>query len=35
MPAVALMVDNIDMALDTLATKEFKMITEDDLTDVD
>jgi hypothetical protein len=34
MPAVALMVDNIDMALDTLATKEFKMITEDDLTDV-
>ena len=34
MPAVALMVDNIDMALDTLAIKEFKMITEDDLTDV-
>ena len=34
-PAVALMVDNIEMALDTLATKEFKMITEDDLSDVD
>lgn len=33
-PAVALMVDNIEMALDTLANKEFKMITEDDLTDV-
>ncbi len=30
-PAVALMVDNIEMALDTLAIKEFKMITEDDL----
>lgn len=31
LPAVALMVDNNEMALDTLASKKFKMITEDDL----
>jgi hypothetical protein len=30
-PAVALMVDNIDMAMDTLATKNFRMISEADL----
>ena len=30
-PAVALMVDNIEMALDTLAQKGFRPITEDDL----
>ena len=30
-PAVALMVDNIDMALETLATKGFTAINEDDL----
>ena len=29
--AVALMVDNIEMAQETLATKDFSMITEDDL----
>ncbi|MCA9263652.1 MAG: acetolactate synthase [Planctomycetales bacterium] len=34
-PAVALMVDNIDLGLDTLARKQFKMITESDLADVD
>ena len=33
LPAVALMVDNIEMALDTLASKKFKLITEDDLVD--
>jgi len=30
-PAVALMVDNLDMALETLGTKGFTMITEGDL----
>ena len=30
-PAVALMVDNTDLALDTLSLKNFTMITEDDL----
>lgn len=30
-PAVALMVDNIEMGLDTLASKNFTMITEADL----
>jgi hypothetical protein len=30
-PAVALMVDNTDMALDTLNAKGFRMITENDL----
>jgi len=30
-PAVALMVDNIDMGMDTLAAKGFSMITEADL----
>ena len=30
-PAVALMVDNIEMALDTLQSKGFHMITEDEL----
>jgi hypothetical protein len=30
-PAVALMVDNIEMALDTLNTKGFRAINEDDL----
>ncbi|MCA9148934.1 MAG: acetolactate synthase [Planctomycetales bacterium] len=34
-PAVALMVDNIDMGLETLASKGFNMITERDLSDVD
>ena len=30
-PAVALMVDNIEIALDTLANKGFRPINEDDL----
>lgn len=30
-PAVALMVDNLEMGLETLATKNFTMINEDDL----
>jgi hypothetical protein len=34
-PAVALMVDNIEMALDTLASKGFTTINEDDLKDWD
>jgi hypothetical protein len=35
-PAVALMVDNIDQALETLAAKGFRMISENDLSeDVD
>ena len=34
-PAVALMVDNIEMGLDTLAAKNFKTLNEDDLADVD
>ena len=32
-PAVALMVDNLEMALETLASKNFSMITEADLVD--
>jgi len=32
-PAVALMVDNLEMALETLGTKKFTMITEADLQD--
>ncbi len=32
-PAVALMVDNIDIGMDTLAAKGFSMITEADLTE--
>ncbi len=34
-PAVALMVDNIEMGLETLSSKGFTMITERDLCDVD
>lgn len=34
-PAVALMVDNIDLALDTLLAKDFHIITEADLKDDD
>jgi hypothetical protein len=34
-PAVALMVDNIEMGQDTLNAKGFQMITEDDLTDAE
>lgn len=34
-PVVALMVDNIEMGLDTLANKNFTMIREDDLSDVE
>ena len=34
-PAVALMVDNIDMAQEILSAKNFSMITEGDLSDVD
>ena len=34
-PAVALMVDNIEMGLDTLATKNFTMISENDLSDIE
>jgi hypothetical protein len=30
-PVVAVLVDNIEMAMDTLAAKKFKIITEDDL----
>jgi len=30
-PAVALMVDNIDIGLETLASKGFVMVTEGDL----
>ena len=33
-PAVALMVDNIELALDTLNDKGFRMLTEADLADV-
>jgi hypothetical protein len=32
-PAVAVMVDNLEMAMETLATKDFTMITEGDLQD--
>ena len=34
-PAVALMVDNLEMGQETLAAKNFQMITERDLSDVD
>lgn len=34
-PAVALMVDNIEMGLETLARKHFKMLTEEDLCEGD
>lgn len=34
-PAVALMVDNAEMAMETLATKGFTMITEADLSEVE
>ena len=34
-PAVALMVDNIEMAMETLAAKNFTMISENDLTFAD
>jgi hypothetical protein len=34
-PAVALMVDNIELALETLDRKGFRMITEADLTELD
>ena len=34
-PAVALMVDNIEMGMETLATKGFAMITEGDLIDAE
>lgn len=33
-PAVALMVDNIEMGMETLAAKKFKMISEADLSDI-
>lgn len=34
-PAVALMVDNIELAMETLDNKGFRMVTEGDLADVD
>jgi hypothetical protein len=34
-PAVAVMVDNTDMAIETLASKGFTMISEGDLSDVE
>ena len=34
-PVVAVMVDNIEMGLDTLAAKKFSVINEDDLSDVE
>ena len=34
-PAVALMVDNLEMGMETLAHKGFRMITERDLSDAD
>ncbi len=34
-PAVALMVDNIELAMETLDSKGFRMVTEGDLADVD
>ena len=34
-PVVAVMVDNIEMGLDTLGNKNFTMINEDDLADVE
>jgi hypothetical protein len=34
-PAVALMVDNTEMGMETLAAKGFSMITEGDLDEID
>ena len=34
-PVVAVLVDNIEMGMDTLANKGFRMINEDDLADAD
>jgi hypothetical protein len=34
-PAVALMVDNLGLAMETLDSKGFRMVTENDLADVD
>ena len=34
-PVVALMVDNIDIAMDTLSTRGFSMVTENDLSEVE
>lgn len=34
-PAVALMVDNIELAIETLANKGFQMLRESDLVDID
>lgn len=34
-PAVALMVDNIELAMETLNTKGFRMVTEGDLSEVE
>ncbi len=34
-PVVAVMVDNIEMGLETLADKQIKMISEDDLIDIE
>ena len=34
-PAVALMVDNIEMGMETLSSKGFAMITEDDLSELE
>lgn len=34
-PAVALMVDNIELAMETLNNKGFRMVTEKDLIDVE
>ena len=35
LPAVALMVDNLEMGQETLASKNFKILTENDLIDFD
>lgn len=34
-PAVAVMVDNIEMAMETLAAKNFRMLSEDDLAELE
>ena len=34
-PAVALMVDNLELAMETLGAKGFRMVTEDDLSDIE
>ena len=34
-PVVAILVDNTEMAMDTLLAKKFKIVTEDDLADVE